>query len=101
MSFLEVNNLKVEFDTADGIVSAVNNVSFSLDEGKILAIVGESGSGKSQTVFAMNGLLDHNGRASGSVKFEGKEILNLPSRELNLIRAQKNYNDFSRSNDQS
>ncbi len=89
MSFLEVNNLKVEFDTADGIVSAVNNVSFSLDEGKILAIVGESGSGKSQTVFAMNGLLDHNGRASGSVKFEGKEILNLPSRELNLIRAQK------------
>ena len=89
MSFLEVNNLKVEFDTADGVVSAVNNVSFSLDEGKILAIVGESGSGKSQTVFAMNGLLDHNGRASGSVKFEGKEILNLPSRELNLIRAQK------------
>ena len=89
MSFLEVNNLKVEFDTADGIVSAVNNVSFSLDEGKILAIVGESGSGKSQTVFAMNGLLDHNGRASGSVKFEGKEILNLPSSELNLIRAQK------------
>ncbi|MFT7466114.1 MAG: oligopeptide transport system ATP-binding protein [Brevundimonas sp.] len=89
MSFLEVNNLKVEFDTADGIVSAVNNVSFSLDAGKILAIVGESGSGKSQTVFAMNGLLDHNGRASGSVKFEGKEILNLPSSELNLIRAQK------------
>ncbi len=89
MSFLEVNNLKVEFDTADGIVSAVNNVSFSLDEGKILAIVGESGSGKSQTVFAMNGLLDHNGRSTGSVKFEGKEILNLPSKELNLIRAQK------------
>ena len=89
MSFLEVNNLKVEFDTADGVVSAVNNVSFSLDAGKFLAIVGESGSGKSQTVFAMNGLLDHNGRASGSVKFEGKEILNLPSRELNLIRAQK------------
>jgi len=89
MSFLEVNNLKVEFDTADGIVSAVNNVSFSLDEGKFLAIVGESGSGKSQTVFAMNGLLDHNGRASGSVIFEDKEILNLPSSELNLIRAQK------------
>jgi len=45
MSFLEVNNLNVEFNTADGIVRAVNNVSFSLEEGKILAIVGESGSG--------------------------------------------------------
>ena len=45
MSFLEVNNLNVEFNTADGIVRAVNNVSFFLEEGKILAIVGESGSG--------------------------------------------------------
>ena len=53
MSLLEVNNLQVKFDTTDGIVSAVNNVNFSLEEGKILAIVGESGSGKSQTVFAM------------------------------------------------
>jgi len=89
MSFLEVSNLKVEFDTADGVVSAVNNVNFSLDEGKVLAIVGESGSGKSQTVFAMTGLLDHNGRSSGSVKFEGDEILNIPNDALNRIRAKK------------
>jgi len=89
MSFLEVNNLNVEFNTADGIVRAVNNVSFSLEEGKILAIVGESGSGKSQTVFAMMGLLDQNGRATGSVKFEDQEILNLPISELNLIRSEK------------
>ena len=89
MSLLEVNNLEVKFDTPDGIVNAVNNVSFSLDEGKVLAIVGESGSGKSQTVFAMTGLLDHNGKASGSVKFNGQEILNLPNNDLNSIRAEK------------
>jgi len=89
MSLLEVSNLKVRFETADGEVNAVNNVNFSLDEGKILAIVGESGSGKSQTVFAMTGLLDHNGSATGSVKFQGEEILNLSNKKLNKIRAEK------------
>ena len=89
MSLLEVNNLKVEFETADGVVNAVNNVNFSIEEGKILAIVGESGSGKSQTVFAMTGLLDHNGSATGSVKFEGEEILNISNQKLNQIRAEK------------
>ena len=89
MSFLEVKNLNVEFNIPDGIVRAVNNVSFSVEEEKILAIVGESGSGKSQTVFAMMGLLDNNGHATGSVKFEDQEILNLPNEELNRIRAEK------------
>ena len=89
MSFLEVKNLNVEFNTTDGIVRAVNNVSFSVEERRILAIVGESGSGKSQTVFAMMGLLDQNGRATGSVKFEDQEILNLSISELNLIRSEK------------
>ena len=89
MSFLEVSNLNVEFNTADGKVRAVNNVNFTLEEGKTLAIVGESGSGKSQTVFAMMGLLAHNGTAVGSVKFDGNEILNLTGPELNLIRAEK------------
>ena len=89
MSFLEVKNLNVEFNTTDGIVRAVHNVSFSVEEEKILAIVGESGSGKSQTVFAMMGLLDNNGHATGSVKFEDQEILNLPNEELNRIRAEK------------
>ena len=89
MSLLEVSNLRVKFDTTDGVVNAVNNINFSIEKGKILAIVGESGSGKSQTVFAMTGLLDHNGSATGSVKFEGEEILNLSNEKLNKIRAEK------------
>lgn len=89
MSLLEVTDLGVQFQTGDGIVSAVNGVSFSLEKGKTLGIVGESGSGKSQTVFSIMGLLAQNGWATGSVKFDGSEILNLPEQGLNKIRAQK------------
>jgi oligopeptide transport system ATP-binding protein len=89
MSLLDVNDLSVDFETPDGIVQAVNKLNFSLDEGKTLGIVGESGSGKSQSVFSIMGLLAKNGIASGSVKFQGNEILNLPEKELNHIRAEQ------------
>lgn len=89
MRLLEVNNLGVRFQTQDGVVQAVNNINFSIDEGRTLAIVGESGSGKSQSVFAVMGLLAHNGTATGSVRFDGEEILNLPEAQLNRIRAEK------------
>jgi len=87
MSLLDVKNLSVEFSTNDGIVQAVNDVSFSMRASGTLAIVGESGSGKSQTAFSMLGLLARNGRATGSVLFDGKEILNLPLAQLNRLRA--------------
>ena len=61
MALLEVNNLRVSFRTRKGIVHAVDGVSFSLDEGKTLAIVGESGSGKSVTAMSVLRLLDENG----------------------------------------
>ncbi|OAN18404.1 oligopeptide transporter ATP-binding component [Photobacterium jeanii] len=89
MSLLDVKDLRVEFTTQDGIVTAVNNLNFSLDQGETLGIVGESGSGKSQTVFAIMGLLAKNGVISGSAEFEGRNILNLPEKELNKVRAEQ------------
>jgi len=89
MSLLDVTDLRVEFTTQDGIVTAVNDLNFSLEPGETLGIVGESGSGKSQTVFAIMGLLAKNGIISGSAKFEDREILNLPEKELNHVRAEQ------------
>ncbi|WIY52327.1 ATP-binding cassette domain-containing protein [Devosia sp. YIM 151766] len=89
MTLLEVKNLKVDFDTQDGVVHAVRDLSYTLDKGKTLAIVGESGSGKTQGAFAILGLLPGNGRASGSVMFDGKDILNLPRKQMNSYRAER------------
>ncbi len=86
---LQVNNLQVEFETGDGIVRAVNNLNFELNQGDVLGIVGESGSGKSQTVLSLMGLLADNGKSTGSVLYHGREILNLPKKELNKIRGEK------------
>ncbi|MBW7920871.1 MAG: ATP-binding cassette domain-containing protein [Rubellimicrobium sp.] len=87
MSLLEVENLQVTFTTGDLPVHAVNGVSFRVDKGETLAIVGESGSGKSQTAYAAMGLLAQNGRATGRVTFDGRDLLSLPQAELNRIRA--------------
>ena len=86
-ALLDVTNLGVSFTTGDGVVNAVNGVSFTLNRGETLGIVGESGSGKSQLAFAIMGLLAKNGTARGSVRFEGREILNAPLPVINALRS--------------
>jgi oligopeptide/dipeptide ABC transporter ATP-binding protein len=86
---LALDALKVRFATEDGMIEAVRGVSLRVARGECLGVVGESGSGKSQTFMAVMGLLAQNGRAEGSVRFHGRELLGLKPRDLNRVRGSK------------
>jgi peptide/nickel transport system ATP-binding protein len=86
-AFLTVNNLKVAFPTEDGLVQAVDDVSFKLEKGKTLAIVGESGSGKSVTAQAVMGLLDRKtAQVTGEIWLNNVELLGLSAPEMQAMR---------------
>ena len=84
---LEVKDLKVQFATEDGIVQAVDGVSFNLDRGKVLGIVGESGSGKSVTAMSLMGLTRGvNARFEGEVLYKGTDLLHVSDRNMQDFR---------------
>jgi peptide/nickel transport system ATP-binding protein/oligopeptide transport system ATP-binding protein len=84
---LDVNDLKVEFATEDGIVQAVSGISFELERGKVLGIVGESGSGKSVTAMTIMGLTRGvNARFDGEVLYKGADLLQIPDSGMQHYR---------------
>jgi peptide/nickel transport system ATP-binding protein len=86
-SLLQVKDLAVSFTTEDGVVRAVDGVSFELERGKVIGIVGESGSGKSVTAMTIMGLTRGvNARFSGTVDYAGKNLLELSDAEMQEYR---------------
>lgn len=90
-TLLQVKNLQTKFYTQDGVVNAVNGVSFELAEGETLGIVGESGSGKSVTVLSVMRLIPQPpGKiVSGEVIFDGRDLLKLDEEEMRQVRGNR------------
>ena len=90
-ALLEVRNLSVDFGTGDKAVRAVKNVSFEIGRGETLAVVGESGSGKSVTALSVLQLLPYPmaSHPSGSIRFQGRELVGAPPRDLLAVRGNR------------
>ena len=89
-TLLEVKDLRTSFFTPAGEVKAVNGVSFNLDRRKVLGIVGESGSGKSVTAYSIMQILERTGKiVSGSIKFDGQELVNAGEKVMKTIRGNR------------
>ncbi|MBN9564026.1 MAG: ABC transporter ATP-binding protein [Alphaproteobacteria bacterium] len=92
MPLLQVENLQTHFGTPDGVVRAVEGLSFTIDAGETVAIVGESGCGKSVTSMSILRLIQEPpGKVAGSVRFDGRDLLKLSEPEMRQIRG----NDIS------
>jgi oligopeptide/dipeptide ABC transporter ATP-binding protein len=88
LALLEVNDLKTHFFTREGVVQAVDGISFSLEKGKTLGIVGESGCGKSVTALSIMGLIPKPPAkiVAGEVLFDGRDLTQLSERQMQSIR---------------
>lgn len=89
MPLLTIKSLTVCFQTPEGVVDALRGVDVTLHAGETLAIVGESGAGKSQLFHAVMGLLPRNAQTTGSVQFQGAELLHQPPALLNQYRGKR------------
>ncbi|CAN5442420.1 ABC transporter ATP-binding protein [soil metagenome] len=89
MALLEVNNLHVRLQTHRGPAEAVRGVSFSLERGETLGLIGESGCGKSITVLSLMGLLPDSAQVTGSIRFDGQELVGQPDTQLCRIRGNR------------
>ncbi|MGH3910898.1 MAG: dipeptide ABC transporter ATP-binding protein [Pseudonocardiaceae bacterium] len=86
---LEVTDLAVSFPTEQGRVAAVRELSYQISAGEVLGIVGESGSGKSVSSLAVMGLLPPQAKITGSIRFQGRELLGRSDTELSRIRGRR------------
>jgi ABC-type dipeptide/oligopeptide/nickel transport system ATPase component len=89
MTILSVRNLTVDFETHDGVVHAVDDVSFDLASGETLGIVGESGSGKSVTAMSILGLLPSTAHITGEIEFDGEHLLGKREKAMEAVRGQR------------
>jgi len=89
MSLLQVRNLQVRLPTRKGPVEAIRGIDFSLERGQTLGIVGESGCGKSVTALALMGLLPEKARISGSIRFDGAELIGQSERAMCALRGDR------------
>lgn len=87
MALLEVENLKTYFDVDGKKYTAVDDISFVINEGETIAVIGESGSGKSVTALSLMGLIDYPGKiAEGKIIYNSKDLLKLKEKEMRHIR---------------
>ncbi|MCT9813409.1 ABC transporter ATP-binding protein [Acidovorax sp. Be4] len=89
MALLEVSGLQLTLATQRGPALAVRDMDFALERGGTLGIIGESGSGKSLTAMALMGLLPERAQLTGSIRFDGRELVGLPERELCALRGNR------------
>jgi len=85
-TILEVEQLRTRFRTDNGVVSVVDGVDFSIRAGETLGVVGESGCGKSVTSLSIMRLLPPNGNSEGSIRFNGKSVLELSEKDMQRVR---------------